>query len=414
MKYIRLSIGFAVLLGMALQQPLQDYLSGNLLAAPPMPTMEQVQYVQTIKINTANRLADRLDALNITHPTVDVIADALESRQELLKQSVTVDFTSSHQFYQPWHVSLSGYPQFIGLDFTETSAGYSVHQQNIANHIQHHFIPGLTRPVDSILESVEHDSFGSQRATSVGFATVGDTVDELALAEAVTTAFNDNTPRITADVQRTQGAIINASNKHFPELTLLSSGKSDFTNSTWGRSQNVMLALNDRVNNIVVEPGEEFSFNSTLKGPVTLSRGWSSAKIIYGGELRDAPGGGICQGSTTVYRAILGAGLPVTQHKAHSKYVYYYEQGDFSTDDVVSAVGIDSAIYPPERVDLKFYNDTPGPILIQATTVGKEAFVSFYGVDDGRTTTFDGPYFDRNTPAGFFDSERGRSYLRSN
>lgn len=413
MKYLSLSLGFGLLIAIALHQPLQDFLAANSLAASPSIVTED--HVAHMKKAVAMRLAERLQKRNMSHPSIELIMQAREQRDMLRKKSVEVVFTSPHNYkYPSWNVSLAAYPQFIGMNFSETSANYFIDQKAIQTQLNNHFIPGLERPVDSVLKSVETDRFGSQRATTLGVAKKGDSVDEIALAEKLANALKQDMPTISTEVQRMQGAIVNASGQHFPELTLLGSGKSNFAHSGWGRKANVRKAINDHVHNIVVEPGEEFSFNSTLKGNVTVGNGWHMAKIIYRNELKDAPGGGICQGSTTVYRAILGAGLPVTKHQAHSKYVYYYEQGGLDITDDISAVGLDSAIYPPENVDLRFYNDTPGKILVQAETIGDDAYVNFYGVDDGRTVTFEGPYFDKNTPVGYYDNERGRAYLRSN
>ena len=56
---------------------------------------------------------------------------------------------------------------------------------------------------------------------------------------------------------------------------------------------------------------------------------------------------------------------------------YYHQYGD----------GIDSTIHPPADIDLRFVNDTPGPIFLHAYTVDavSEAFVEMYGVSDGRS-----------------------------
>jgi vancomycin resistance protein YoaR len=91
----------------------------------------------------------------------------------------------------------------------------------------------------------------------------------------------------------------------------LSTGRSNFKGSGAGRKSNVRKALNERVNNIFVPAGAVFSFNDTL-GTVSTGNGWQMALTIFDGvDLRPAPGGGICQASTTVYRAALAAGFPI-------------------------------------------------------------------------------------------------------
>jgi len=180
---------------------------------------------------------------------------------------------------------------------------------------------------------------------------------------------------VTIEIPSAPGEIVNETGEDFGDLKLIATGKSNFRGSTYARMKNVRKALNEHINNTLVAPGETFSFNSTLEGPVSMSKGWSMAKIIVEGDkLEDAPGGGICQASTTVYRAMLNAGLPEEERRAHSLYVYYYEK---------YGVGIDATIFPGQQ-DLKFKNDTGNYVLLQAYDDGYEAVVNVYGTDDGR------------------------------
>ena len=84
-----------------------------------------------------------------------------------------------------------------------------------------------------------------------------------------------------------------------------------------------------------------------------------------------APGGGVCQVSTTVFRAILDSGFPVLERHAHSYVVSYY------------GAGLDATIYYPNK-DLIFLNDSSYPIEIRASVSGTSLTISFYGVHDGR------------------------------
>ncbi|KKW38159.1 MAG: VanW family protein [Candidatus Peribacteria bacterium GW2011_GWB1_54_5] len=121
------------------------------------------------------------------------------------------------------------------------------------------------------------------------------------------------------------------------------------------------------------------------------------AQVIFeGDQLKPAPGGGICQASTTVYRAIVNAGFPVVERRAHSLYVSYYKK---------YGVGIDATIFPGTQ-DLTFLNDTEQPLLIQAYDDGYEAVVNFYGTPDGRTVELQGPYFSTNAPEGMLINDR--------
>jgi hypothetical protein len=149
-------------------------------------------------------------------------------------------------------------------------------------------------------------------------------------------------------------------------------------------------AIGERVHNVVVPVDAEFSFNDVLGGPVTQSAGWQMALTIFEGvNLREAPGGGICQASTTVYRAALNAGLPIVEQKSHSLYVTYYE---------AYGVGQDATVFPGKQ-NLRFRNDTGAPLLLQSYYEGDDAYVHILGRPDGRQVTVDGPYFGSTAPA---------------
>lgn len=159
---------------------------------------------------------------------------------------------------------------------------------------------------------------------------------------------------------------------------LLGRGTSYFFGSIPGRIHNLELATS-RVNGALVAPGEIFSFNQTV-GDISAATGYQQAYVIKGGRTVLGDGGGVCQVSTTLFRAILNAGLPVEERWAHAYRVHYYEEN--------SPVGLDATVYAPS-VDLKFKNDTGAYILIQAKADRKAMKVTFelYGTSDGRKAT---------------------------
>ncbi|MDZ4216762.1 MAG: VanW family protein [Candidatus Gracilibacteria bacterium] len=161
------------------------------------------------------------------------------------------------------------------------------------------------------------------------------------------------------------------------ELTLLSQGKSSYKMGNYvDRIFNVKKGLGLFAGE-VIPPGGEFSFNQVL-GYIFYEDGWRPALAIFGGGgVREVPGGGLCQVSTTMYRAAINAGLKITERKPHSLDVSYYHEYGY---------GIDATIFPPENLDLRFINDTPGPIVIHSYTDPdlEEAYFEFYGIDDGR------------------------------
>lgn len=171
---------------------------------------------------------------------------------------------------------------------------------------------------------------------------------------------------------------------------LIGEGHSLFYHSIAGRIYNVNLAAS-RVNGILVAPGETFSFDKAL-GDVSSFTGYQQAYIIQNGKTVLGDGGGVCQVSTTFFRALLDAGLPIVERHAHAYRVGYYEED--------SPPGIDATVYVP-TVDLKFKNDTGNYILIQSQIDLNNLSLSYYlyGVKDGRSVSMTTPVITNQTPA---------------
>jgi vancomycin resistance protein YoaR len=170
---------------------------------------------------------------------------------------------------------------------------------------------------------------------------------------------------------------------------LIGRGTSTYIGSIPSRIHNLALASKN-FNGVLLKPGETFSFNETL-GEVSNATGYQQAYIIKDGRTELGDGGGVCQVSTTLFRAILDAGLPVTERRAHSYRVTYYEQG--------SPPGLDATVYEPSP-DLKFKNDTPGHILIQSVANTKALTLVFeiYGTSDGRVSSISKPIVSSVSP----------------
>ncbi|MBI4036499.1 VanW family protein [Candidatus Daviesbacteria bacterium] len=168
---------------------------------------------------------------------------------------------------------------------------------------------------------------------------------------------------------------------------LIGRGISHFRGSIPNRVYNIQLAAS-RINGILIPPGEIFSFNDRV-GDISAESGYKQAYVIKSGRTVLDDGGGVCQDSTTLFRAVLNAGLPVVQRVAHAYRVGYYEQG--------FPPGLDATVFAPS-VDFKFKNDTSAHILIQAYTSGNSLFVDLYGTSDGRISKLTTPVVTNQIP----------------
>ena len=171
---------------------------------------------------------------------------------------------------------------------------------------------------------------------------------------------------------------------------LIGSGTSLFQDSIPSRIYNIELAAS-RINGTIVAPDQVFSFDQTL-GDVSAFTGYKQAYVIQNGHTILGDGGGVCQVSTTLFRAILNSGLPVVERHAHAYRVGYYEED--------SPPGFDATIYVP-TVDLKFKNDTKHSILIQAIVDPNNLRLTFnfYGTSDGRQVKITTPTITNQIPA---------------
>jgi vancomycin resistance protein YoaR len=168
--------------------------------------------------------------------------------------------------------------------------------------------------------------------------------------------------------------------------SLIGEGRSNFRGSPKNRVFNINVATK-RYDGIIIKPGEEFSFVKVL-GEVDGEHGYLPELVIKKDKTEPEFGGGICQVSTTAFRAAIYSGLKITARRNHAYPVQYY-----------NPQGMDATVYVP-RPDLRFINNTPGYILIQTKIEGTELVFQFYGTDDGRKTSIIGPTITERSPDG--------------
>jgi vancomycin resistance protein YoaR len=164
---------------------------------------------------------------------------------------------------------------------------------------------------------------------------------------------------------------------------LVSSHTSYFYGSSSARAQNITTA-SSRFHGLLVPPGATFSMGSVL-GDVSLDNGYAEALIIFGNRTIQGVGGGVCQVSTTLFRAVFFGGFPIVERYPHAYRVSYYElkaDGGYDT----RLAGLDATVFVP-LVDFKFLNDTPHWLLME-TYVNETARTltwKFYSTGDGRS-----------------------------
>jgi vancomycin resistance protein YoaR len=150
----------------------------------------------------------------------------------------------------------------------------------------------------------------------------------------------------------------------------LASAKTSFGTGTQNgknRKHNMEISV-AKIDNLVLLPGEEFSFNRVV-GPRDVAHGYKTAHVYIRGRIEDGIGGGICQVSTTIYNAVLKADLQVTERKNHSFTVGYVPLGQDAT-----------AYYG--GTDFRFVNSTNWPIKLRSYVKGNSIYFSILGTNE--------------------------------
>lgn len=142
------------------------------------------------------------------------------------------------------------------------------------------------------------------------------------------------------------------------------SERTTYIDGTSNRLTNITLAA-AAVDGLILNPGEEFSFNGTV-GERTTAKGYKTAGAYSGGRTVQETGGGICQVSSTIYDCVLHADLEVTDRRNHQFVVSYLPLGNDATVNWGTT-------------DFKFKNNTEYPIQIDTEVDGRNLTVKLIG-----------------------------------
>ena len=158
-----------------------------------------------------------------------------------------------------------------------------------------------------------------------------------------------------------------------------------FYGSTNNRKHNIARAATNFYG-LVVEPGEEFSFNRYI-GDISEEDGYESGFVIMGGQTIEGVGGGVCQVSTTLFQTVFWAGLDIGKRLEHGYQVGYYNDGE--------GAGMDATVFNP-LVDFTFTNNTPNYLLIENYYNEEYESLTFkiYSTGIGRTVEKSQPLFE--------------------
>lgn len=257
---------------------------------------------------------------------------------------------------------------WVTVERSESGTALALDVERVAASLSEFVKDRLVEPRDGTLELDASGKFREFVAPAEGII-----VDGERTAKDMTDAWERAAPTSTLHLKRVTPKITGEDAERLGVTDLLGVGRSNFAGSPTNRRRNIALGRS-KMNGILIGPGDTFSQLNVL-GTIDGAHGWLPELVIKGTETVPEYGGGLCQISSTTFRAALASGLPIVERRNHSFRVRYYEPA-----------GTDATIYDPAP-DFKFKNDTPGHLLITTQIQGDELLFFVWGTPDGRVTS---------------------------
>ena len=316
---------------------------------------------------------------------VDVSRQA-EMAQKIINETLIISMPDSsiEENLGPWEISPVSLASMLSFETIKTETGTD-YQVTIDTQLLSNFLRNIETAVyreaknarfmfddeSGQLEVIEPAVIGHSLNISASVVTIQQKLTEGSHQAAL--VLEENLPAVTDDKTGEELGI----------RELVHEEVSYFYGSSAERIQNIQAAA-DSFYGVLIAPGEVFSMADTM-GDISLDNGYAEALIIVGGETITGIGGGVCQVSTTLFRAAFFAGFPIVERHSHAYRVSYYEKVAGNRRDE-SLAGLDATVYVPV-VDFKFINDTPNWLLMETYVNPSYSSIiwKFYSTSDGRT-----------------------------
>ena len=262
-----------------------------------------------------------------------------------LEKVLTEIYDSGKPAADSYVLNAEGLDAEIAAEAAEMAAKWNVKPKNGA-------VSGFDKETNSFTYSESQD---------------GRTVDQEAAAADIRTAMNEQdygaTVTVKAEITPAELTAAQAKERYkvIGTFTTKATANAD-------RNNNLKLAC-QAIDGRILKVGEEFSFNQST-GNRTEARGYKPAGAYQNGKVVLEPGGGVCQVSSTLYNAVIRAGITPTERHAHTFEPSYVTPGEDAT------VSYDGYAGP----DMRFVNTTSSSIAIRAAFYDRTVTVSVVGL----------------------------------
>lgn len=326
-------------------------------------------------VNDIQPKITQADAQNAYQETIKILGG------EVVLKTDKKDFTLKSVDIAPW------------LEFNAVQANILSQNRVLAVAIKEDALKNYLDDLAKEIDQAPRDAkFQMQNGRAMVFQTsqTGYELDREQAAKIIGEGILNHVPSIELLVKVTEPEVSASSAATYGIKELVAEGVTSWRGSPKNRIHNLTLGSKN-ISGTVVKPGEEFSTVKSI-GVIDLDHGFLPELVIKNGtQVVPDIGGGLCQVSTTLFRAALNAGMKITERTNHSFRVSYYEP----------PVGMDATIYDP-KPDFRFINNMKTPILIWATPTDNGLSFQIYGTKDNRqvevTTPVTFDYIDPPAP----------------
>jgi vancomycin resistance protein YoaR len=312
-------------------------------------------------------------SISINHVSPKILVTDLEGVKD---QAQKVVFNNIKLTYdkKTWYLNSAGILDLLRITKENDKSELGLNKSAFEN-----YVVALSQEINELPrgEVTEYSSDG--KVTGFKITENGKELDAKSFSEGLKEAIFSQKTALAIPVKEVKSS---DDPRKYGIFTLIGEGKSTYKGSAAGRVHNLSLAA-ERTSGVLVPPGGIYSLNKSV-GEISAATGYNSAYIISNGRTVLGEGGGVCQTSTTLFRAILNAGLPIVMRYPHAYRVSYYEQD--------MPVGFDASVFQPS-LDLQFKNDTPNYVLVQAypDTANYALTFRIFGTSDGRSVEISKP-----------------------
>lgn len=316
-------------------------------------------------------------------PTIASVDEVAEKTRQLLGAPLTINYAgdaAAGESAQSWAIDQAELAQWISFapqadDRGQMSYTLTVAEEPIRAYAQN-LATSLARPARDA--RLDFNPANGQINVLVP-SQAGRSLDVSATISSVLSAVTTGNHAVELPVQLVKPAVDMHDIDQMGIKELVASGTTTFKGSSAARVANITRGTKEFVG-VVIPPDGIFSFNQVV-GDVSAANGYEDSLVIAGDRTAVGVGGGICQVSTTVFRAAFWGGFPIVERWAHGYVVSWYGEP-----------GMDATIYTPS-VDFKFKNDSGAYLLVKPDLNLEKGTLTFnfYGTKPNRTVEKIGP-----------------------